>query len=265
MKTIHQGDFYNKTNYWQSDRWEDLVELLNHALVNKEAATSLLDVGCGSGKLSKRLLEVFPSVKDIKAVDVSTTMLETARRENAHEAIKYLEIAAEKVDSLNQTFDIIHSNFVLHWVENKDTFFKALDKISQQGTYFMLGTCQNLPSLLLDIDILLRKAFKVPENTPAPFHYFDIQQWTEILKRYGWKVEAVSVRYDHHYTGDVEEYVNHWVSASTQKICYGHWFEDMLASDKANMMKFLLDKYQYNDENSFIFHEETLLLIARKL
>lgn len=265
MATKHLGDFYNKTNFWQTDRWQDLVDLAMATPMNPEKVTKWVDVGCGTGKLTKSLLEVFQNTERGVGIDISATMLETARKENTDPRITYLEMKAEGFDVLGETFDLAHSNFALHWVKDKAAFFESLNKSVPVGGYLMLGTCQKLPDMLMDIDAFLRKAFGIADSVEGPFHYHDMLGWAEVLRKYGWEIEAAQTKYDQHYTGDAKEFLQHWVSASSQKICYGRWFDDLSDAQKDELLATMLEKYRYEDEESFIFNEQTLLIIAKRV
>lgn len=266
----HQGDLYNRTSFWQADRWEDLVALVESSPLRANEVVEVLDVGCGTGKQTKALLTVFENVAHIQAVDVSIPMLETARRENADPKIQYKELNAEKIGDLGKVFDLVCSNFVLHWVENKQAFMNGLNKVTRKGSYLVLGTCQDLPAILWDVDAFMRREFAVGKDVAAPFHYLDLVAWGNLLQENGWRLEAVHAKHDDHYASDVREYLEHWVAASTQKICYGNWFDDLSDNQKNLMVREILEKYRYHDDQdknvqSLLFKEETLLLVARRV
>lgn len=261
----HHGDFYNKTNFWQFDRWEDLIGLAKSTPLDLAGVKTWLDIGCGSGKQTKELMTVFEGSELGVGIDVSQTMLETAKAENSHPKLTYMELGAERVGELTQNFDVVHSNFVLHWVEDKDAVFQGLDKVTHKGSYFVLGTCQALPNLLMDIDVFMRQEFEVAAEAKSPFHYLDLRGWVNLLHKYGWRIEAASVKHDNHYTGDAQEFLEHWVTASSQKICYGHGYNELTSARKKALLTMALEKYAFQNERSFLFQEETLLLVARKL
>ncbi len=267
----HQGDLYNRTSFWQADRWEDLIALVEDSPLRMGDVAQVLDVGCGSGKQTKALLSAFPHLEHVDAVDVSTPMLETARRENADPKIAYKELGAEKIGNLGKVYDVVCANFVLHWVENKTATMEGLNKITRKDSYLMIGTCQDLPQILWDVDAFMRREFKVGADVAAPFHYLDLVGWGNLLQQYGWRIEAAHVKHDDHYASNAREYLEHWVAASTQKICYGNWYDDLSDNQKNLMLKEILAKYRYHDEkdkdgqSALLFKEETLLLVARRI
>lgn len=261
----HAGNYYNQTSDWQDEHWRELMALFKTTTCDVHQVRTVLDIGCGTGKETKRMLDVLPAVSSVVGVDINPLMLETARSLNAADNIQYLELGAEKLEDLRgQVFDVVVSNFVLHWVADKEKVLTGLSAVTRPGSYLMLGTCEALPSLLADIDVFLREAFHVSADVQPPFYYYTLLEWAHVLARFGWTLEAVSLKRESHYTGDTESFLNHWVTASSQKICYGRWFDDLNVEQKQRLLSVLRDKYKLPQDDSFLFYEQTLLLVARK-
>lgn len=75
----------------------------------------VLELGCGSGAVTRRLA---PLVRSIHAIDVSPLMLEEARRlpGGEHEAIRWVEGAAETA-ALDGPYDLACAAAALHWMD----------------------------------------------------------------------------------------------------------------------------------------------------
>ena len=87
----------------------------------------VLDAGCGSGKLTRLLLENLPSGR-VVALDVSRNMVKHAR-ENLHaEFGDHVEFVAADLLALpfGVAFDGIFSTASFHWVLDHDTLFQNL-------------------------------------------------------------------------------------------------------------------------------------------
>jgi len=79
------------------------------------SARSVLDLGCGDGRLSALVLDVCPAVEEVVAVDSSPPMLEHARLRFADESrvtVRRWDLA-ESIDGLG-TFDFVVSGFAIH-------------------------------------------------------------------------------------------------------------------------------------------------------
>jgi len=84
---------------------------------------TVLDAGCGSGRVTRVLQERLPRGKVI-AVDASTSMVEEAREALGPEADVFV---SDLVDlDLHDEVDAVFSNAVFHWIPDHDTLFKRL-------------------------------------------------------------------------------------------------------------------------------------------
>ncbi len=87
---------------------------------------TILDAGCGSGRLTEELLKRLPKGRVI-AVDSSQNMINTAR-ERLREQLRRVELRhADLTDfTLPKPVDGIFSNAVFHWVPDHDRMFRSL-------------------------------------------------------------------------------------------------------------------------------------------
>jgi trans-aconitate 2-methyltransferase len=94
---------------------------------------TVLDAGCGSGRVTAQLLERLPGGRVI-AVDSSPSMLARARAEldperaDVREAdLAHLSLAA------GETVDAVFSNAVFHWIADHDALFASLARALRPG------------------------------------------------------------------------------------------------------------------------------------
>ena len=87
----------------------------------------VLDAGCGTGKLTRLLLENLPRGK-VVGVDLSTNMAAHARRDLEPDfGVRVSLVAADLVDlPFSNCFDGIFSTASFHWVTNHDLLFLNL-------------------------------------------------------------------------------------------------------------------------------------------
>lgn len=83
------------------------------------APRSLLDLGCGDGRLAAIVLEARPSIRRALVVDVSPPMLERARERFQHDArvvVRSWDLGKD-VRALGK-FDVVVSGFAIHHLEH---------------------------------------------------------------------------------------------------------------------------------------------------
>jgi len=101
-------DQYHK---FQSERSAPFYDLL--ALVEKRPNLKIIDLGCGTGELTKVLAESLPN-SDVTGLDSSPQMLEKA---GSHQTPN-LRFEQEDLSALTGSWDLIFSNAAIQWVNN---------------------------------------------------------------------------------------------------------------------------------------------------
>ncbi len=103
-------------------------------LLNIKPMDSLLDIGCGTGKITQKLS--FITNGKIVGIDPSIGMIEKAKEENTGSRIKF-EISAAENLNFSEEFDIIFSNSAMQWFKNitiaLTNFNRALKKDGKLG------------------------------------------------------------------------------------------------------------------------------------
>ena len=107
-------------------RWA--TEVLDRLPLNGDE--TVLDAGCGSGRVTKVLQDRLPRGK-VVAVDASPSMVEKAREALGPNAEVFV---SDLVDlDLHEEVDAVFSNAVFHWIPDHDTLFKRLFEALKPG------------------------------------------------------------------------------------------------------------------------------------
>ena len=110
----------------------DLIEkpALFSLLPNLEGKT-VLDLGCGFGEHCKEYARL--KAKSVIGIDISSKMLEVARRVNADERIVYKEMAIEDIGELDMKFDLVVSSLAFHYVSDFNKVVKEIYKLLNEN------------------------------------------------------------------------------------------------------------------------------------
>lgn len=98
---------------------------------------SVLDVGCGTGMLSERLLGAFPSCR-LTGVDLSPAMVERARARLAGRA-EVREADAERLPFHDGAFDLVVCNDSFHHYPDPDRAAFQMWRVLRKGGALILG------------------------------------------------------------------------------------------------------------------------------
>lgn len=90
----------------------------------------VLDAGCGSGRVTAKLIERLPEGRVI-AVDGSEAMVEKARENLGDSAeVRFQDLALLEMDS---EVDVVFSTAVFHWLPDHDNLFRRLHRALRPG------------------------------------------------------------------------------------------------------------------------------------
>jgi trans-aconitate 2-methyltransferase len=93
---------------------------------------TVLDAGCGSGRVTAMLLERLPEGRVI-AVDSAPSMVERARASLPADRVQVLPPADLTRLELDKAVDAVFSNAVFHWVPDHDALFSRLHAALRPG------------------------------------------------------------------------------------------------------------------------------------
>jgi ubiquinone/menaquinone biosynthesis C-methylase UbiE len=128
------------TDPWQSGiayeqfmgRWSTLVakEFLRWFAIPPER--SWLDVGCGTGTLTNRILHTHQP-KEIIAVDSSGDFISYAQRSISHPSVHFKVALAQSLDLQSNSVDAVVSGLVLNFVPDPSVAVKEMLRVTKPG------------------------------------------------------------------------------------------------------------------------------------
>ena len=149
---------------------------------------TVLDAGCGSGRVTEALLERLPAGR-VVALDASGAMLERARGrlERFGERVEYVLADLGEPLPLEEPVDAILSTATFHWVTDHDALFRNLATVVRRGGRLaaQCGGAGNLTTVVaalrdLGADPFGRKVFATPERTEERLlaaGFVDVECW----------------------------------------------------------------------------------------
>lgn len=111
------GKYYNEHAILQEAGAASVIEKFN--LKGNE---SILDIGCGDGKITQKMAKLVPKGKVI-GIDISQEMLREAFLNYKDENLQFLKMDAERLN-FQEKFDIVTCFNTLHWIKDQEAVVK---------------------------------------------------------------------------------------------------------------------------------------------
>lgn len=193
---------YDYTTYWEGRDYEHSSEfLVLEKIFNSlqvESGKSVIDVGCGFGRLLPLLKKMFT---DITLFDYSKKLLEAASERAKIENIQVQTLCGDvyKISEITQKkYDFVVMNRVSHHIQDLQTVFKQINKIITPQGYFVFELANKFhfkavvrALINLNIDFFSRKSVSLTSkdsvflnHNPAETEKIIGESGFEIIKKY---------------------------------------------------------------------------------
>jgi SAM-dependent methyltransferase len=142
---------------------------------------TVMDAGCGSGRLTADLLERLPN-GEVIAVDRSQNMLDAARENltpRYGDRVRYVQADLQSIqpDQIGEPVDVIFSTAAFHWIHDHPRLFAGLFRLLSPGGWLIAqcGGGPNLAALLARAAELMTTPRYAPFFTgwPGPWEFSD--------------------------------------------------------------------------------------------
>lgn len=149
---------------------------------------TVLDAGCGSGRVTLKLLERLPRGR-VVAVDGAPSMV-AAARELLGEHATVLQSDLVRL-TLDAPVDAVFSSAVFHWIADHDALFERLHSALRPGGRLVAqcGGAGNIAAFRRGSDLVAARAPYAPyfDGWDGPWHYASAEQTAERLERAGFE------------------------------------------------------------------------------
>lgn len=173
------ADLYDDKHSFVSQFGENVLELLD-----VKPGESILDIGCGTGDLTKQIQE---KGADVLGTDFSAEMIAQAR-------FKYPTVNFDVADAASFTveypYDAVFSNAALHWVHNAGGVIKSVYEALKPGGRFVaeMGGKGNIGKLRAAIKQVLTKNGYTMQAETNIWYFPSLGEYTSLLELHGFRV-----------------------------------------------------------------------------
>ena len=172
------SSFYEDVTPVQEKMAQSLITKITNNLGAK-SPRSILELGCGSGRLTKKLRQEFPQAK-ITAIDIAPEMISQAMA--ACSSVNYITADAEKhINLLEGKFDLIVSNATIQWFENPEITLQKAQNLLKEGGLIALATFAD--KTFNELATSFKEAYTENNQQPRIHHVpmKKVEEWQKIL------------------------------------------------------------------------------------
>jgi len=197
---------------FRDQRRQPFLDLLE--LVRTRSAMRVVDLGCGSGELT-RILHRRLQARDTLGIDSSDTMLQEPES-RSKDGLRLLRQSIEDF-RVNGEYDLVFSNAALHWVPNhRDLFGRLAAALAPDGQLAVQMPANfDQPSHLTAHRVAAEEPFaSALSGFVHPVHVLAPEAYAVLLHQLGFREQRVRIQiYGHLLDGGADDIVE-WVKGS---------------------------------------------------
>ncbi len=165
-------------------------DVASRLLVQSNFSGTVLDLGCGTGKVSTQLA----AQHDVIALDLAQGMVSFARNADVSKNIGWLCADAENLPLKDESIDAVFSSLALQWCENLAAVFIEIERVLRRGGTASISTLG--PQTLQE----LREAWRAVDERAHVNQFIGRDIVEKALQRTGlsivsWREEVRVLRY----------------------------------------------------------------------
>ena len=161
------------------------------------AAGSILEIGCGTGLLTEKLLDRFPA-SYVTALDISPSMVEQCNTKLSRSGrLSFLVTDAEEYCRIGKRYDLVVSSCSLQWIHDRRGLVERIYAMLEAG-----GMCLMAIPVMGMLHELVESCIRGARSVMRQLDLDSGEEWITRFEKSGMdilssSVESVSCLYDH--------------------------------------------------------------------
>ena len=177
---------WNPDRYARNARFVAELGMPVFSLLDPKAGERILDLGCGDGALTKKLVE---ADCDVVGVDGSAKQIEAACQRGLNARV----MDGQQLTFENE-FDAVFSNAAMHWMNRPDDVIGGVRRALKPDGRFVSelggsGCVRTIESTLLDLLV----ARGVTEKDISPWYFPTDKEYRSLLETQGFRVDYIAL------------------------------------------------------------------------
>ncbi len=234
---------------FQTERKQPYLDLLS--LIERRPRMRVVDLGCGTGELTRELHETLGAEETVGIDDSDTMLLKSGHFEDEMLRFERGNIEAFVTD---KPYDLVFSNAAMHWIPEHEQLLRRLTNfLAMDGQIaIQFPVNDSHPSHAIASEVA--QEFGI---APRPAYVLEPERYAEILNGLGYKRQHVRMQVYGHVlpsTDDVVEWVRGALLTWYQSLLSPEKFEEFLNAYRERLLGKL------GDERPFFYTYKRILL-----
>ena len=173
------------------------------AKLNLRGDERILDIGCGDGKVTAEMAKAVPR-GFVAGTDASAEMIEFAQKsfpKKKHSNLQFQICDARKISKsifpATESFDLVFSNAVLHWVDDHEKFLRGAASVLKPGGRLIIscGGKGNAHDVFLALrpEMRLQRWREFFRKMPAPYFFYAPADYEKWLPKFGFQINTLKL------------------------------------------------------------------------
>ena len=185
---------------------KELIEKLS-----LEKNMKILDLGCGTGYLSAVLADCVGPEGSMVAIDPNKCRLAIAKKQYSRPNLMFLE--ANDATLPKDQYDLVFSNYVLQWIENKAAVLNKVHQNLKPGGQFAFTVPEQRPPIFEQMDNLMGP--EVANKMKQDYQCISASEYNHIATTIGFKVTSSEVEIVRYNFANIDSFLK-WHCGSTE-------------------------------------------------
>ncbi|MBS1935777.1 MAG: class I SAM-dependent methyltransferase, partial [Bacteroidetes bacterium] len=158
---------------------------------NIPARNKVLEIACGTGRVTKHLYLSLPEDANFVATDLNKDMIEIAKQRNVSTDIDWQVADAQALPFADESFDVVVCQFGYMFMQNKEKAFAESYRVLKPGGMLLFNCWDSLANndMFNIANNVVANFF--PDNPPVffniPFSFYDTELMNSLLEKTGFK------------------------------------------------------------------------------
>jgi ubiquinone/menaquinone biosynthesis C-methylase UbiE len=206
--------------------------------LKKEKLNNVLEIACGTGRVTRHLASLLPPDGKLLATDLNADMIVLAKAKVQDKRIQWETVNAQELPYKNDSFDHVLCQFGVMFFPDKEKAFSEAFRVLQSGGKFLFNTWDKLEwnpntALIHNVMVDMFKEHAPDFISKGPFSFHNLDEIRRLLDKAGFKNIKLEIVQKTTQYGDIDDFIKGF----TEGTSLSAYLKGIDADDRAELNK----------------------------